>query len=77
MNTPEINKDTKIKLPLSVVVGLSVFAFTLGGIAAEVLNNDEQRDEMKLHLEGEINGLRSDWNRDRIAQEKRFDKLEK
>jgi hypothetical protein len=88
VNTPEISQDTKIKVPLFMVVGLTVFTFSLGGIANEVLNNVAERkqleknmedkiEKLQSHLEGEVQGLRSDWERRNKDVEKRLDKLEK
>lgn len=50
----EISKDTKIKIPLSLVVSACVATFVLGGIMNEVLNNDTQRVEAVNYLEKKL-----------------------
>lgn len=77
METPEIDKDTKIKIPLYLVVFVFLSGISLGGTIVKVLDNDQQREVLKEYMIDEIQGLRTDWERRNKEVEKRLDKLEK
>jgi len=61
MDAPEFNK--KVNISLSFLIGLVISAFTLGGTVSKILSQEKEIHEMRDYLEGEISGLRSDWER--------------
>ena len=61
MDAPELNK--KVHISLSLLIGLIVGAFTLGGTVSKILAQEKEIQELKSYLEGEVDGLRSDWER--------------
>ena len=61
MDAPEFNK--KVNISLSFLIGLIISAFTLGGTVSKILAQEKEIQEMKEYLEGEVSGLRSDWER--------------
>lgn len=58
---------------LSVIAG----ALSLGGTIIKVIDNDDQRNELKEYMLGEVDGLRSDWERRNKDVDKRLEKLER
>lgn len=61
MNAPEFDK--KVNVSFSLLIGLVISAFALGGTVSKILSQEQEIHELKLHLEGEVDGLRSDWER--------------
>lgn len=53
----------RVSVSLYLIVTMLVAAFSLGGVITKVLDNDTQRQEQKEFLLEEIQGLRSDWER--------------
>ena len=76
MNTPEISKETRVKMPLGTIVALCVACLSLGGTISKVLSHSEDIDNARKYTEQEVSGLRSDWERRNKDVEKRLDKLE-
>lgn len=86
-NAPELNK--KLTISWAALVAIVIVTVMVTGTAVKVLDNDVQRAEQKAYFDkqledtktfllGEIEGLRSDWQR-RYEDDvnKRLDKLEK
>lgn len=65
----DLKEVTGLKIPIPVVAWLVGVAFTLGGLWIKVQDNDKR-------IEDEVGGLRADWERDRISQEDRLDRIE-
>lgn len=61
MDAPEFSK--KVNISLSFLIGLIISAFTLGGTVSKILAQEKEIQELKTYLEGEVDGLRSDWER--------------
>ena len=64
---PELSK--KMNLSFGAVLTLVVFAFIIGFEAAAIYGLSEK-------LNDEVGGLRSDWDRDRMMQNERIQRLE-
>ena len=75
-NAPEL--QNKIKMSWYLFIGCIALSFVFGGVIVGVLDNDKQRESDKQFLLEEIQGLRSDWERQYDQNvNKRLDKLEK
>ena len=85
-NAPELNK--KLNISWAALIAIIIIAVMVTGTAVKVLDNDSQREvqkeyfdkqleDTKTFLLGEIEGLRSDWQR-RYEDDvnKRLDKIE-
>tara|TARA_R110000822_G_scaffold36734_16_gene103268 strand:+ start:6607 stop:6894 length:288 start_codon:yes stop_codon:yes gene_type:complete len=84
---PELKN--KVNISWYLLVAIVVLSITIGGTVTKVLDNDIQRLEMKaamnkrmddnkIFLLDEVNGLRSDWDRQYNQDiNKRLDRLEK
>ncbi len=53
----------KVTISWYLIVAIVLLAFSMGGTITKVLDNDNQREQQKEFLLGEIEGLRSDWER--------------
>ena len=67
MNAPEF--DSKIKISISLMIGMISSAFILGGMITKVTDLNEM-------IIQEVGGLRSDWEREMKMQHERNKKLE-
>tara|TARA_R110000868_G_scaffold81976_1_gene231791 strand:+ start:1131 stop:1418 length:288 start_codon:yes stop_codon:yes gene_type:complete len=84
---PELKN--KVNISWYLLVAIVALSITIGGTVTKVLDNDIQRLEMKaamnkrmddnkIFLLDEVNGLRSDWDRQYNQDiNKRLDRLEK
>ncbi len=75
MEAPELNK--KINVSLSLLIGLVIASFTLGGVVSKLMSQENEIKEVKEFLLEEVSGLRSDWERRYYDDvNKRLEKLE-
>lgn len=86
MTTPDEFKH-KITISMGLAVAYTVVLISTTFTIGRMMDNDEQREEMRQHLEAkikdmhqfsidEVSGLRSDWERDRAEQNRRIEKME-
>lgn len=86
MTSPEELKH-KITISWGLAVAYTVVLISTTFTIGRMMDNDDQRLELQQHLEqkikdmhqfsiDEVSGLRSDWERDRIEQNRRIEKLE-
>jgi len=63
--------DFKHKIPVSIglLIWISIISFSMGTLYKSVVDLNEK-------LVDEIGGLRADWERDRVQQNERLNKLE-
>lgn len=63
--------DFKHKVPVSIglLIWIAIISFSLGALYTRVMDLDDK-------LNDEIGGLRADWERDRLMQNNRLEKLE-
>ena len=63
--------DFKHKIPVSIslLIWIAIVSFSMGGLYTRVMDLNEK-------MVDEIGGLRADWDRDRIQQNERLNKLE-
>lgn len=63
--------DLKHKIPVSIglIIWIACISFSLGALYTRVMDLNEK-------LIDEVGGLRTDWERDRLQQNERLNKLE-
>lgn len=61
MNAPELDK--KINVSLSLLVGLVVASFTIGGVVSKLMSQEHEIQDVRHYIDAEVGGLRSDWER--------------
>ena len=57
-------------ISIGAIIYIALISFSFGAIYTKVVDTDK-----KIDLE--INGLREDWERDRVEQDKKIEKLNK
>lgn len=64
-------EDFKNKIPVTIglLIWIATISFSLGALYTRVMDLNEK-------LVDEVGGLRADWDRDRVEQNKRIEKLE-
>lgn len=76
METPkEFNKTATVTIGL--LIWISGISFSMGMIYKSIIDNEREHEQLKEYARQEIEGLRSDWERDRREQNRRLIKLEK
>lgn len=58
------------------IVWVAMISFLLGRAYAKIEDGEKERGKIEEYVEQEVNGLRSDWERDRKEQNRRLIKLE-
>ena len=72
-----MNLAKKKVLSIGVIVWVASMAFSMGMIYARINDHTKDIQSAREYTEQEVSGLRSDWDRDRIEQNKRIERLEK
>lgn len=71
----DFNKQTTVTI--SLLIWIATISFSMGMIYSKIVDSAKERQELKSFFSAEIDGLRSDWQRDRLEQNRRLIKLEK
>ncbi len=69
--------DNKISVTIGLIIWVAIISFSLGMLYNDNIRLHADVDSAREYTKQEVEGLRADWNRDRQAQEKRLEKLEK
>ena len=70
----DFNKQTTVTI--SLLIWIAGMSFSMGMIYAKFIDNEAQHVEINKYIEQEVGGLRSDWDRDRLEQNRRLILLE-
>ena len=71
----DFNKQTTVTI--SLLIWIAGVSFSMGMIYKSIIDNDKEHVKIEEHIEQEVGGLRSDWERDRAEQNRRLILLEK
>jgi hypothetical protein len=71
----DFNKQTTVTI--SLLIWIAGMRFSMGMIYAKFLSNTAEHTSIREYVEQEVGGLRSDWDRDRVEQDRRLINLEK
>jgi len=71
----DFNKQTTVTI--SLLIWIAGMSFSMGMIYAKFLSNTDEHISIREYVEQEVGGLRSDWDRDRVEQDRRLINLEK
>ena len=71
----DFNKQTTVTI--SLLIWIAIVSFSMGMIYKSIIDGEKERNAIKDYVKQEVDGLRSDWERDRKEQNRRLIKLEK
>jgi len=69
--------DKQTTVTISLLVWIAIVSFSMGMIYKSIIDGEKERNTIKDYVKQEVDGLRSDWERDRKEQNRRLIKLEK
>ena len=69
--------DKKTTVTLGLIIWIAGVSFSMGMIYKSIIDGEKERNSIKDYVKQEVDGLRSDWERDRKEQNRRLIKLEK
>ena len=75
MTTPDEFSDKKV-ISIGAIVWVASISFSMGMIYARINDHTKDIQGTRLYTEQEVSGLRSDWDRDRIQQNERLERME-
>lgn len=54
----------KVTVSIGLLIWIAIVSFSMGMIYTNIIDAEKERNSNKKYLEGEIQGLRSDWERE-------------
>lgn len=54
----------KVTVSIGLLIWIAIVSFSMGMIYMNIVDAEKERNSNKNYLEGEIQGLRSDWERE-------------
>ncbi len=69
--------DKQTTVTISLLIWIAIVSFSMGMIYKSIIDGEKERNVIKDYVKQEVDGLRSDWERDRKEQNRRLIKLEK
>ena len=69
--------DKQTTVTISLLVWIAIVSCSMGMIYKSIIDGEKERNTIKDYVKQEVDGLRSDWERDRKEQNRRLIKLEK